>query len=130
MTSAGAAAAAPSARLKKRAAVCTAALRPLTILEPCRTIHTLLDRLVRRPDVRLQLEAEVQIVLRAVLVESPRLILIQRIVLQRRIIEVHAVEGDREVIVHRVAQSGGQGADRILRERRAAVEAAVERRPI
>src|SRR5579863_1716589 len=103
MTSAGAAAAAPSARLKKRAAVCTAALRPLTILEPCRTIHTLLDRLVRRR-MDLQLETEIQVVLGTVLVEGPRLILVQRIVLQGRIVEVHAVERDREVLVDRVYQ--------------------------
>jgi hypothetical protein len=46
---AGAATAAPNARLKKRAAARAATLRSRTILGPCRTIHTLLDRLVRRP---------------------------------------------------------------------------------
>ena len=35
---------------QKRVAACAATLRPRTILEPYRTIHTLLDRLVRRPD--------------------------------------------------------------------------------
>src|ERR1700722_8221486 len=79
---------------------------------------------------RLQLEAEVQVVLRPILVEGPRLIRIQRVVLQRRIVEVHAVGGDREMLVHRISQRGGEGPDGVLSERRAAIEAAVERRPI
>src|ERR1700683_4809830 len=68
---------------------------------------------------RLQLEAEIQVVLRAVLVESPRLVLVQGIVLERRIVQVHAVESDREVLVHRVPQRRRQGPDGVLSERRA-----------
>src|SRR6185312_13905391 len=119
-----------ASRVKIRAAVCAAALRSRTIRGPYRTILTLPDRLVRRPTSPLQFEPEVQVVLRAVLVERPRLISVQRIVLEGGIVQVHGIERDREVIVHGVAQRGGQGADGVLRERGASIQAAVERRPI
>src|ERR1700722_7927763 len=90
---------APSAR----AAACTAAPRGLQTLAPLRTLGTLPDRLVRRAEP-LQLEAEVQVVLRAVLVEGARLVLVERIVLERRVVQVHGIERDREMIVHGVPQ--------------------------
>src|SRR5258708_2120008 len=136
MTSAGSGmtplrAAAGNARVTARATACAAALRVRTILEPYRTdrtITTLRDwRVAADP---LQLEAEVQVVLRAVLVEGPRLRLVQAIVFERGIVQVHGVERDREVLVHGVAQRRGQGSDGVLSERRASVEAAVERRPV
>src|ERR1700738_2692250 len=78
-------AAAGNARLNARAAACAAALRVHTILEPGRTSRTLSDWHVRRPAL-LQLEAEVQVVLRAVLIEGPGLNLVRGIVLEGGIV--------------------------------------------
>ena len=50
---------------------------------------------------RSELEAEVQVVLRTVLVERARLILVARVVLERRVVQVLAVQGHRVVVVER-----------------------------
>src|SRR6516162_191764 len=47
----------------------------------------------------LHLEPEIQIVLRAVLVERARLILVQGVVLQGRIVEILTIQSDLEVLV-------------------------------
>src|ERR1700674_1886222 len=91
LTSAGAGTTPPctvngSAMLKAKAAVCTAAPDRRTRLRPCRTIHTLPECLVRADTADLQLEEEVQVVLRTILVEGPRLSRVQSVVLQRRIV--------------------------------------------
>src|SRR3984957_21321121 len=88
--------AAPSAR----AAACTAAPISLPTLAPYRTLRTVPDRLARRSSTPSELEAEVQVVLRAVLVERTRLVLVERVVLERRVVQVHPVERDLEMIVH------------------------------
>src|SRR5438477_1582802 len=115
---------------KKRAAVLAAARRIRPTALSLRTRITLSYATCGGSGPILQLEAEVQIVLRAVLVEGARLSLVQGVVLEGRIVQVHGIERDREVIVHGISQRRGQGADGILRERRAAIQAAVERGPI
>src|SRR5262249_50565954 len=57
-----------------------------------------------------------EIVLRSILVEGPRLVFVQRIVLERRVVQVLAVEAEREHVVQRVLQRGRQVADLVLRE--------------
>src|ERR1700679_2354265 len=76
------AAAAGSAH-KARAAIFIAALVRCIILEPCRTLDTLPHRHRRQRFDGLHLEAGSQVVLRAILIERSRLLLIQRIVLER-----------------------------------------------
>ncbi len=70
-----------------------------------------------------------EIVLRSILVEGSRLVLVERIVLERRVVQVLAVQAEREHVVQRVLQGGRQRPDVILRERRIAVQSAEERRP-
>src|SRR5580765_901054 len=75
-----------------------------------------------------ELRAQRQVVLPAVAVERTRLRRIQRVVLERRIIQVMAVEIHAEVIAEDPCQRCVEGPDVILAERRAAIESAVERR--
>src|SRR5215831_10766089 len=82
------------------------------------------------PRASSHLEAQSDVVLRTVLVEGARLRLIQREVLERRVVQVHAIDGDREVLVHREHQRRRERTEATLRERRVAVEAAEELRTV
>src|ERR1700693_4645475 len=93
-----------SATPNARAAVVPAALDSRTIFQPWHTLTLYPIVACASGRIRLQLEAEVQVVLRAVLVERPRLILVQRVVLEGRIVEILTIQRDREMIVHGVAQ--------------------------
>src|SRR6185369_10513011 len=72
----------------------------------------------RMADRASELGSHRKIVLRSILVEGSWLVFVERIVLERRVVQVLAIQREREHIVQRVLQRGRQGADVILRERR------------
>src|SRR6267154_4586281 len=80
----------------------------------------------RPPSVprRSELRAHAQVELPAVLVERARLGCIERVILERRIIQVLSVEVHAQVLVVRPGYRCRERTDRVLRERRTAIQAA------
>src|SRR6186713_1042140 len=74
-----------------------------------------------------ELGPHVEVVLRTVLIERTRLILVECVVLEGRLVEILAVERERDHVVEGVLQGSGQAADTILREGGLAIETAEER---
>src|SRR5687768_10675534 len=128
----GAAPASPQAERAARHAAAASGLR--TIVVTLRTIdqgrRSCLLRPRQIPLAPSELDAEVQVVLCPVLVERPRLVFVEREVLERRVVEVLAVQGDRVIFVERVPERSRQRSDVVLRERRLPVEAAEEFRAV
>src|ERR1700760_61097 len=85
-------------------------------------------RAQRRPPLELGVHA--QVVLLTAPVKRAWLGRIQRIVLQLGGVEVLAVQRDPPMVVERVVQGRRELTDLGLRKRAAAVESAVERRPV
>src|SRR5580765_4729118 len=75
----------------------------------------------------LELRAQGEVVLASIAVERARLRGVQRVVLEGRVVQVLAIKVDAEVVVEDPRQRGRQGTDRVLREGRLAIQAAVER---
>src|SRR6202008_4833146 len=84
----------------------------------------------RTGPLRSELDAGVQVVLAAALVDRTGLVFVQRGVLELRIVQVVGVKRDAEVVVAPQAQRRRHVVDRSLIERRAAIQAAVERRAV
>src|ERR1700722_11471235 len=78
----------------------------------------------------LKLRSYVQIILSAVAVKRAGLILVERVVLERGVVEIFAVERQRDRVSEGVLERRCQSADRVLRECRTPVEAAEERGPV
>jgi len=91
----------PAADKTRRERAADRSRRPQSSHDPGAMPHayTLTDVPCGGRPLPIQLEIEVQIVLRTVSGKRPRLILVQRIVLERWIVEVLAVQRDREFVV-------------------------------
>src|SRR5258706_3270853 len=82
----------------------------------------------RVPETQSELDARVQVVLPALLIDRTWLILVESVVLQGRVIQIVRVECEAHVVSDLVADRGRDVGHVILVEGGAAVQAAVEAR--